>query len=85
MITFVNKFTRPICYLKEDAYVVIDTETENTIVTQKQYYLYHRGKPTDRYKRYINLDYVDVCETEENDNLTEYGFVRINGNRWFRR
>lgn len=84
MITFVNRFTIPICYLKVDTYKVVDTETDNAITNSKQYYLYHCGKSTDRYKRFINLRYVDICETEDEDDLTDYGFIRIVNNRWRR-
>mgnify|MGYP003299653393 CR=1 FL=1 len=46
----------------------------NNIMKRECYYIYHNGKETDRYKRAVALDLVDICETDQEDDLSNFGF-----------
>ena len=78
MIRMVNLYSFPVELLPIDTFNVIDIKTnlliEKTIWKPKNYYIYHIGKDTDRYKRVINLLYVEMCETDEEDNLSDFNF-----------
>lgn len=84
MIRNVNKFTREIEYLSSVAvsnlFATYDTETQAIIDVDKGwiengiYYTFHNGSDSDTYLRKVDLRYVDVCETDLDDDLTEYGF-----------
>ena len=81
MIRFVNRYSIPIEQLPISAFNCIDTETnmlmEDSIIKRECYYVYHIGKDTDRYQRVIALNFVNVCETNEEDDLSNLGFEYI--------
>lgn len=81
MIRMVNLYSFPIGLLPIDIFNVIDTKTnllmEKTIWEAKNYYVYDTGEDTDRYKRVINLLYVEMCETDEEDNLSDFNFKHL--------
>lgn len=81
MIRFVNRYSVPIEHLPINAFNCLDTETnmimEDSILKRECYYVYHIGKDTDRYQRVIALSFVNVCETDEEDDLSNYGFKYI--------
>lgn len=83
MIRFINKFIMPTeeeC-LPANTFVCVDTETNmlvnSNIMKPKCYYICHNGKETDRYKRAVMLDFVEICETDQEDNLSNFGFHYI--------
>lgn len=80
MIRFVNKYTIPVVSLPIEAFNCLDTETNMLIEggsMQDEYYAYHIGEDTDRYQRVIALSFVDVCETDKEDDLSDLGFEYI--------
>lgn len=91
MIRFVDKFVWDADKYNGvpfEAFNCIDTETgmfmDEGILPNEVYYLYHNGEDTDRYQRVIALSFVDVCRTDETDDLSPYGFKLIGLNRWIR-
>lgn len=93
MIRFVDKYTIPVESLPIEAFNCFDTETkmlmEDHIFKNEYYYVFHNGKDTDRYKRVIALAYVDICQTDPQDDLSRYGFKcigqKLNGLKWWMR
>lgn len=87
MIRRVNKFTRTFEYLSgiemNNVFATFNTETQAIIdvdlglVKDGKYYTFHNGSDSDTYLRQVDLRYVDVCETDLDDDLTEYGFVLL--------
>lgn len=91
MIRNVNKFTREIEYLSSVAvsnlFTTFNTETQSIVdvdrgwIENGNYYTFHNGSDSDTYLRKVDLRYVDVCETDLDDDLTEYGF-KLLGQRY---
>ena len=91
MIRNVNKFTRETEHLSSIAYsnlfAVFNTETQEFVDVDKSwiengsYYTFHNGSDSDVYLRQVDLRYVDVCETDLDDDLTQYGF-KLLGQRY---
>ena len=88
MIRFVNRYTTAIDCLPDSVFNCLDTETnmlmENTIMKRECYYPYHLGENTDRYQRVVALSFVNICETDKEDDLSSYGFkfIRETPNGW---
>ena len=87
MIRRINKFTREFEYLSGfellNSFVTFNTETQTIIdvdsrlIKDSKYYTFHNGSDSDTYLRQVDLRYVDVCETDLDDDLTEYGFKLV--------
>ena len=82
MIRFVNRYSMPMPFLPISIFNVFDIKTntlmiKDIIIPNENYYIYHNGKESDRYKRVIALSYVEVCETDIDDDLSKYGFQLI--------
>jgi hypothetical protein len=88
MIRIVNKFIFPDCC--DDpatlAYNILDTKTGMLLEENPSdftYYIYDLpfsvdGKSDCRYERVIALEFVEVCETDKEDDLSDFGFTLIN-------
>ena len=82
MIRFVNRYTEPMYHIPASLFNCLDTETNilieiDNVIPNENYYVFHIGKDTDRYKRVIALSYVDICETDQEDDLSDFGFKCI--------
>ena len=80
MIRFVNRYSVPIEHLPITAFNYLDAETDTLMeegMKRENYFVYHIGKDNDRYLRVIALDFVDVCETDKDDDLSSFGFKYI--------
>jgi hypothetical protein len=84
MIRNVNKFTREKEFYEcvpSAIYNAVDIETnellEDGVIKDGIYYIFHNGKVSDKYQRVVNLKFVDVCETDLEDDLSVYGFKLI--------
>jgi hypothetical protein len=90
MIRNVNKFAFPDCCNDPAtlAYNILDTETGMLLEENPSdftYYIYDLpfsvdSKSSGRYKRVIALDFIEVCETDQEDDLNGFGFTLINNN-----
>ena len=96
MIRFVDKFCWDRKKYQEvpfEAWNCLDTETgklmSDCVIQGEDYYVYHNGQDTDRYKRVIALSFVDICQTDKEDDLSKYGFKligqKLNGLNWWMR
>ena len=91
MIRNVNKFARKVEYLSSVAvsnlFATFNTETQSIVdvdrawIENGNYYTFHNSSDSDTYLRKVDLRYVDVCETDLDDDLTEYGF-KLLGQRY---
>lgn len=92
MIRFVDRYSCNTELLPWETFSCLDTETNmlmDNVLEGENYYVYHNGKDTDRYKRVIALSFVDVCQTDEEDDLSMFGFELFghlpNRRNWWRR
>ena len=91
MIRNVNKITIEFEYLSSiemsNLFATFNTETQTIIDVDKgwvedgKYYTFHKDSDSDIYLRKVDLRYVDICETDLDDDLTEYGF-KLLGQRY---
>jgi hypothetical protein len=68
------------------AYNILDAETGMLLEENPSdftYYIYDLpfsvdSKSDGRYERVVALEFVEVCETDQEDNLSDFGFTLIN-------
>lgn len=84
MIRSVNKWycdqrTHP--KLPLSTFNIVDTTTNSFMEPDEtgvaKYYLFHNRDINDIYKRVVDLNFVEVCETDLEDDLSIYGFELI--------
>jgi hypothetical protein len=88
MIRIINKFALPDCCNDPASlvYNILDTETGMLLEDNQSdftYYIYDMpfsvdSKSGGRYERVIALEFVEVCETDQEDDLNDFGFTLIN-------
>jgi hypothetical protein len=94
MIRIIDKFNHDFCKYDDalllGAFNVLDTQTNmlmESFFGNPNYYIFHNGKDSDRYKRVVNLELVTICHADRGDDLSKYGFKLIGRsvdgfNRW---
>lgn len=93
MIRVIDKYTCAAEDVPFEAWNCIDTETKMLMnegaIKNEVYYVCHNGKDSDRYKRVVALKYIDICQTDKEDNLSRYGFKligqKLSGLNWWMR
>jgi hypothetical protein len=82
MIRFVYEYSVLKEYYIDKLFNCLDTKInilmeKDKILPNGDYYIFHIGKDTDRYQRVVLLDLIDICETDETDDLSTFGFKCI--------
>lgn len=82
MIRFVYEYSVLKEYYIDKLFNCLDTKInmlmeKDKILPNGDYYIFHIGKDTDRYQRVVLLDLIDICETDETDDLSAFGFECI--------